>query len=380
MDDSAPVSTVEYGGMTIASVGTSAEETKAFQEHVKADAAKAEKTEKAPSPKERASEAARELGKRGGKAAAEARERAKDAPPEKETTEPEKQAKPEASKAAEGEEEDEHLSDRARKRVEKATREAAEHRRTLEAERREREAERARYEARLAALETRGGRDERQPERQPERAQPQGKPRMEDFENYEEYLDARDSWNRDEWTRESGRRHAAEQEVATVKAHVDDFLKHVNTEFIDTLDQDMVQRLRPVHFMGEGEQLGSDNLLATEIMYLRREAKPVLQYLSDHPEAFDYFRGLFNPNDPRGSHMHIRVAVHRLAASLGSRSDATTGTPPEKGDRPSKVETSRAHPPVKPVTGAPHIAEGDSAPRPEDDFDSWYRRQPKKRA
>lgn len=383
--------TIDHGGMTITSVGVSEADAKASlaQEHPDEPAeGKPDKPAKAEKPaKLSPSDHARELGKRGGKAAAAARAEAK--PEEKpEKLEPgakpapakEKSAGEEVEPDEPDEDDDAPLSKRAQRRVEVATRKQAEARREAAEAKQALERERARYEAELAeARRGRGDAKEPDPRRradgpQDPRTASDGRPREEDFEKFSDYLDARDEYNRKEWERDHQRRQHAEREVTNVQSYVQDFVKHVPKEMLSDLDPELVE-MKPIWFLGDDEPIQIENLVATEILYLRDKAPAVLKHLSDHPEEIARLKGLRN-------HPDVRLEVQLLARTLGSRSDATAGDPPDSGEQAPKPARSKANPPVRPVTGAPHVADGDPTPRPEEenDFDAWYRRNHKKRA
>jgi hypothetical protein len=389
MDDaSSSVTTVDHGGMTLTSVGVSEADVKTSLTQTTTDADPKGADDKPDKPEKKAkltpSDHARALGQRGGKAAAEKRAadggKASDDEPEPATAKADSKAAERPGPAADDEGEDlpdDKLTERQRRRVEVATRKQAEARRELERERAERAAERQRYEAELAAHRVRGDRpaEAREgAERQEWSAQPDhsGKPREEDFERHSDYLDARDDWNRKEWTREQERQRHAEREVHTYKGHVDEFLRHVTPELKEEIDPELLEA-RPYFLMGDGEPLTPDNIIAAEIVFTGKQAPAVLRHLSSNLKELQRLRSLRN-------HADIRVEVQVLARTLGSKTDATAGDPPVEGERASKPATSKAHPPVRPVTGQPFIADGEAGPREGEDFDAWYRRTEKKRA
>jgi hypothetical protein len=387
MDDTG-ISTIEHGGMTLTSTGVTEKDAKASLAQSDAQDApeKPEKEAKADKPKKLGpSDHARELGKRGGKAAAERRaEAAKEAPAAEEPVKardgqegPEEEPEPEEGAEA-ADKDEEPLSKRAQRRIEVATRKQAEARRELEAERaraRQLEAEVAAYRVRGEGSRGESAKDGAADRREQPVGDPSGKPRIGDFDDHEDYLDARDKWNRDEWERDLQRRHHAASTVDTVKSHVDTFLKHVTPELRERIDPELLD-MTPTWFMREGQQITADNLIANEAIYLREQGPAVLEYLSEHLEELQRLRALgTHPGSLRRTHEAIRVRMGIIAGILGSKSDATAGDPPDEGDGAPKRQTSKASPPVRPVTGAPHIADGDGAPREGDDFDAWYRRQ-----
>ncbi len=162
------------------------------------------------------SKAASDLGKRGGKAAAQARAaKEEEEAPEKE--EPEPKAKPAAETPDEGEDDDEDEGDepsrksRAAERVKQATREAAEAKRDAARLRQENEELRK---ARTTPVE---------PAVRPEPVKAAEKPSWEsgEFKDWDQFMDARDKWNRSEWTREQAKEQAQraerEQVIGTVR-------------------------------------------------------------------------------------------------------------------------------------------------------------------
>lgn len=371
MEDSGAISTVEHEGMTITSVGVSEADVKAGLESATSDEPKGdEKPEKPKSPKERASDAARELGKRGGKAAAARRAEAANAPPA-----PEKGATTETPREgdeAEGEEgpDDAPLPKRAQRRVEQATRQAAEHRRQLEAERQER----ARLEARLAALEVaregKGAEGRQQPGERPPQRPAHEKPREEDFERYSDYLDARDEWNDRERDRRQQREQYAHGEVERYKHYTDRFVAALKPVMDDVSDE--LLGMRPYYMMEDHHgPVRADNLIAAELAFLAEKGPAVMRHLTDNPEELRRLRSLGT------DHPSIRVEIQVLARTIGSQADATTGDPPAPGERASKPAQSRAHPPVRPVSGSAPVATGEGV-RDGEDFDSYIRRTGKR--
>jgi hypothetical protein len=391
MDDTTGLSTVEHGGMTLTSVGVSAEDIKtSLAQTSEAKEAPDKPAKDAKPAKQTVSDHARELGKRGGKAAAEKRAEAKgkagsdgddSAPAEgrerrQEAVATAPKGTPEEGEDSGDEAKDEELTRRQRRRVEVATRKQAEARRELEAERQARAAERARYEADLAARSRqeapRGEADARGGAAAHAERDSPGKPREEDFERYSDYLDARDEYNRKQWTQEQERLQHAEREVHTYRGHVDNFLQHAGPDLMEEIDPELLD-IKPYFMLGDNEPVTPDSLIAGEIVYLGEHAPAVMRHLSDNLDELQRLRAL-------RSHADIRVELRVLARTLGSRSDATAGSSPEKGEQAPKPATSRAHPPVRPVTGAPHVADGDPQPREGEDFDAWMRRTSKKGA
>lgn len=357
---------VTHGGFTLSGDGA-------------AEAVETLKAAEAPAEDE-VSKAASELGRRGGKAAAEARaeikakpikdkepaEKKAEAPAEKPA--PKAAAEPEGDEApADSEEPDSEAArrSRARQRVEEATRKAAEERRERERIARERDELRQR----LDRLER-----ERQAPQPAEarRAEPDGprKPQPQDFEDYEQYLDARDQWNRQEWQRETEERQRAEKRAESITSKVRSFQAKVQeaggADFLAEISED-VQALRPTIALQPGEPPTGANFLADALLLQSEHAPALMRHLSDHPREFQRIAEL-------GSPYQIAMEVGRLAGILESRgAGATAGASPATG-QPASKPASKAPPPVRPVTGAPSAAAGDYY-REGEDFDSWNKRQ-----
>ena len=373
MED-AGVSTIEHGDMTLTSVGVDSDTIKESLASTAEGKAKAEPKEAADKPaKLSPSDHARELGKRGGKAAAEKREAAEKEP--EKAPEARQEAKPKPDESTDEELADEKLTERQRKRVEQATRRQAEIRRELDAEKRERQVERQRYEAELAAHRVNGsqrGQDKPNGHAEPERASrpSEGKPSPADFESYEEYLDARDSYNRQSWEREHSSHQYADEQVKKVREHVGTFLQHVKPEVVDDWDPDL-RAAEPYYMASDPNSLSADSFIVGEAIYAGPAGPAILTHLSNHPEELRRVRSMKSAVD-------IRVEIMVLARTLGSRTDATAGDPPASGERAPKPSLSKANPPVRPVTGAPSIAEGESGPKEGESFDSWMSRTQKR--
>jgi hypothetical protein len=206
---------------------------------------------------------------------------------------------------------------------------------------------------------------------QPER-DPSEKPNPKDFDDYEQYLDARDQHNRSQWQREQERTRHAETTVSQIKAHLDAARQAMTPEVYEAISPDLLQ-IEPYFALSEGAPLTVDNLIMGEVVYAREKGPAVLKHLSEHPEELQRLRAL-------RTHPDIRVEVRYLAKTLGSTPDAIAGDPPGDGERPPKAATSKAAPPFRPVSGAPHIADGDESPRENEDFDAWHRRTSKRAA
>ena len=113
--------------------------------------------------------------------------------------------------------------------------------------------------------------------------------------------------------------------------------------------------LVPHYELPDGTRPSIENFIATEIV-MSDHGPEVALYLSDHPEEFQRLAALRTPRD-----------VSREVAKLEVRLEgASTGTPPPR--------TSKASPPVKPVNGAPFVADADGL-RPGESADDYIRRR-----
>lgn len=323
------------------------------------------------------SDAASELGKKGGAAAAKAKKAAKraeakaakDAALEAETNddeegkpttpdqdapddEPEaKEAKPDAEEDAPEEKDTPEKRKRdARTRVLEATRTAAEAKRDRDAAR----AEADRLRAEIAALKAPAK------EAKPERAETPGGPGEPQEENYDNYRDFVRDLARWEIKQENENRRVQEQRQAVDKRLMDQVDKFRETVG-ETLDQysPEVLNLRTEFQLQEGERPSGENWIANELFSSPESAPTLMLHMTEHPEVLQRLAALPTPRD-----------VSREMAMIETRLEvAKTGTPDTR-----REEVSRAHPPVRPVTGVSGIGDADPAPKEGESFDSWYRR------
>lgn len=340
MSAESTVVSVEHQGFNIESVGTP-EST--IRESLKIPA---------KDPESDLSKAASELGKKGAAAAAEKRAAKKaetedvGTPEEKPTEQVEKvEAKPEKEpevKAEPEEKPEEDLKGRAKLRVEQATRDAAQARR---------EAQQARE--RAEALERRIAEQERPRQEAPQKAD--AAPVAEDFEKYEDFVEARSRWAaRQEmahYAREAYVQAQAEQHRRSVQTTVQTFSGKIQEAFkADAALRDRIeplaQSLVPTFMLSPEERIGASNVLADEIV---TSSNPIgiLTHFEEHPEDYDRIRTLQHPRD-----------VMREVARIEARLDRATAGTPQSTSQPASKPVSKAPAPVRPVTGAPHIADG----------------------
>jgi hypothetical protein len=313
-----------------------------------------------PEEKSPLSKAASELGKKGGEAAAKARkEAAKEAKPAEKAEETDDEPATEEGK-------EKPLGkprDDPRARMLEATRKEAE-------AKRERDAERARAERleRELAAERAARPAPPKPAAEPEKARPAEdiKPKADDFEDYEQFLDARDAYNRRQWERETEARAQVSARQRSVDSTVFSFnerlagVKADNPEFAAKFHEFMggvspeVRDLQPSFMRAEGQRPDASHVIADEI--IRSEHAPALMlHFTEHPEDLQRVKALRTPDD-------VKVEVRLIARGLEAATTVATSTEPE---------VSKAKPPVRPVTGSPHTA--DSEPDDDTPYDDHVR-------
>ena len=311
-------------------------------------------TEEGPEEKPDLSKSASELGKKGGEAAAKARAKAAKETPE----EPEEEDEPEAAKDEKPLGKPRHDP---RARVAQVTREHAETKRRLEAEQREKEELRRRLddvERRTRTPEERHEVEARESERKP--PEPPGKPKPEDFEEFEQYLEARDDWRdriremrqaveRDHHER-STRLHEVKMGFATALQETmqndGDFMERVSPE---------VAGLMPTFELDDGRRPSAKNWIADELVLSPKDAPALMLYLSEHPDEFQRIATL-------RSHREVTRELARLPLEA-----APAGTSPRGRN------VSKAFPPIRPVSGEPHVTQGEGSD--DESFNDFMRRE-----
>jgi hypothetical protein len=329
----APYASFTSDGLTVASNDETAEDIRANLESEEkpkdGDPSDPEQEEA-----DRVSRAAAELGRKGGKAAAEKRAAAPDkAEAEAEIDEGEPRAEKPLGKPR----------DDPRARMLEATRKESEAKRALADERRERErlaAEvrelRARVEAPPAPAPSAG------------RGLPgRPKPTEDEFDNYGDFVDARARYamqeefeTRSRAAEEQSQANARLQEIGSAvtafRARLAE-AKRADPEFADKLSPDLTN-LQPTFTLAPGQSVGSHNIIADEIVS-SEHAPDLMLHLTEHPDDLQRIAALSNSRE-----------IAREMAKLEARLDAaTSGTS-------SRRETSKAKPPVRPVTGSPTTA------------------------
>lgn len=263
----------------------------------------------------------------------------KAAPPEEEAAEEVK-----AEEKPDEKQEQEKRRRDARWRVEQATRQAAELKREREALRAENERLRALAEARTA------------PQEQPrQESRGDGRPTPDQFQSYEEYLDARDDFNKRQWTAEL--RANAEREIAQrqISEHVSQFQKAIQDEgesLASEVDPELLD-LEPSWVVRErGESVTPLNALADEIIAAGKQAPALLRYFSEHVE-----------DRQRLSTLPPYAFAREMGRIMAKLEGVTAAKPPEPPTyKPADFKPLRA------VSGAPHSA--DTSDEMEMDFDS----------
>lgn len=309
-------------------------------------------------PKDEVSEAASKLGKKGGEAAAKARkaaEKGKEAPETQETpegdTEPEKE--PEAPPVEKDRRGDPRFDPKAK--VAEVTLKMAEERKARQAaEDRARAAEAKLWAAEQArtgqpAQTTRDGQERREAPQQG--AQASERPKEEDFESYADFVDALTDWKVDQRDQKRQREYEAHQLAARHAAHIDGMVKGWNgtlakaaaadPEFMDYVAPALAEIGLPSRLLPEGERPDGRNWIADDLISAPDRAPDLLRYLTEHPDEHQRIAALSSPR-----------AITRELAILGRSAAATAGTGAAR-------EVSKAHPPVRPVTGTPHTADSE---------------------
>lgn len=313
------------------------------------------------------SEAASELGKRGAKAAAKARQKAakeaKKAEAEQAAEEPQETDEPEEQEAK-GEESEEEEAEEEDKKPPKNKRDART--RVLEATRQAAEAKRERDELRREVEYLRKSVEEarRPPQEQKEPAPQDGdkEPIEDDFDNYRDYVRAAARWEaRQEFkqqqearTREQQQRALDDRLVAQINKFGDAIRPHVDTFSPEVLALKTEFQLRP------GERPTASNWIANELFTDTENAPALMSHFTEHPDVLQRIAALPTPRDVT---REMAILVTRLTAASPTGSNGA-----------EREEVSKAKPPVKPVAGAPYVADGTKAPKEGEDFDAWLQR------
>jgi hypothetical protein len=357
-DTPAPYASVESDGFKVTSNSKSVEQLtedlKLTPEETPTEEVPAEPA-KDPEA-ERLAKAAAELGKKGGEATA-AKKRGLEHPgagPQKADSEEADANDPSGEAAA-----DKPLGkprDDPRARMLEATRAAAELKRQVAEERRERE----RLAAEVAAL--RAGKQEAPPPKPNGDAEPQ----QADFETYEDYVKATANYvarkaaaeHYEKQRQEAERRYMATAYQTAIESKIAEFqgrlrkTAETDPELMDRISPEVIG-LQPSFTLAQGERPGPTNVIADELIS-SEHAPALMLHFTEHPDDLQRIASLRTPRD-----------IAREMAKLEARLDAaTTATSP-------KPQVSKANPPVRPVTGAPHTV--DAEPGPDASYEDFKR-------
>lgn len=341
-----PVTQVTHDDMQVES---NSESEKEMKENFGSEE-KSKDSDPEPTEEEKASEAAAELGKRGGKATAEKRaaeEESKEEPAVDEgQAEEEESPSEKAIKALEEQEEDKAKRHEGqpkfdpRARVQEATRKLAD----------ERDRNRA-LEDRLARLEARaGGAPEPVAEAAPEKPVPQG------FATYEEYVEALTDWKTDEkikvLTEKAQKRAAIDAQTASTVDKVTRFNERIteatqaDPQMLEKVDPEILE-MRPTFLLPPNIPPQAENDIA-QALFVSKHSAALMMHLSQNPTELRELRSL--PDTAA-----VMLAMGALEARVtGQPTPAPTPKP-----APGPVAVSQAKPPVRPISGSPQRTEED---------------------
>jgi len=208
-------------------------------------------------------------------------------------------------------------------------------------------------------------------QQQPQTQQPQasakqstdGRPQAENFDDFEQYLDARDEWNRKNWSeqleKQQAERRQQDEGYRAFNQRMDEFKSKADFTQDPNISRDILE-LTPVFMLEKGAPVTAENVMGDWLIFHPNDAMAVGRYLSEHEDEFQRIAALSNGD-----------LVYTEMAKVAGKAEAFSVKPEEvkaKG-------VSKAKPPVKPVSGAPYIADdGHEGPKPGEDFDSWLRR------
>jgi len=352
-DEIGPIATVSHDGFSISSNESSAKDIKANLESEPAplDGTPEEAEEsKEKEAKKKRSEAASELGKAGGKAAAEARKAQDDLDDEEEAPEA-KEPEKKAVEAPEDEEEPSKGNPRrdAKARIQQLARERAEER-----------SKRVALEARLEALEAAKAPPKPEPTPEP------GKPQPDQYETYEQYVEALTDHKMEERIRKMAKeaqdRQRVDAHTKSVIERVDGFNERIKgePELMERVDPRLLD-LQPTFTLPPGKTPGPQNDLAEEIVSSPM-APRLLMYLTENEGEVRRILALPNSRE-------ITRAIAHLEAKL---EEGPAPIPPHTSQEGSvkQFTFSKAAPPVTPIKGSPSVTEDDA----DDDtpFDKHY--------
>jgi fused signal recognition particle receptor len=200
------------------------------------------------------------------------------------------------------------------------------------------------------------------------------KPRSENFEEYEDFVDARARWAARQELSSKAKENAAKQaaqrgeeaKAQRFRTFAERWQKaaEANPEFVDRVKESEVGNVRPVsaYPREEWSALPAEEkaraFVAEEI--ISSDVAPrLLLHLSEHPEEFQRIASL----PPHEVVRQIAILETRLNA-------APAGT--------AQAEVSKAKPPIRPVMGSPHTAT-DEEPDDPDAYIAWANARDRRR-
>ena len=193
------------------------------------------------------------------------------------------------------------------------------------------------------------------------------KPTPEQYQTYEEYIDAFTDWKTDrriaQFQEKSRRDASAEQQTRTMMGRVEAFRDRIaaateaDPESLERVDPE-IQGLRPTFMLAPNERPGPENDIA-QAVFESEYSMELMLHLSAHPEEMVRLAGL--PDS---------FAVARAMGALEAK--VTAAPRPRLGPAPEReAPASRAKPPVKPLSGSAQHAEEDVSD--DMDFDDHMR-------
>jgi len=319
------------------------------------------------------SEAAAALGKKGGKAAAEKKAEVRksqgldvDEHPEEETETEEKPEKPEEKEGEEPEKLGKPRHD-PKARMLEATRKEAEAKRDRDRIKAEKDALQAKHDALQRELEA-----ARAPKEPPKPVEAPTKPVRASYASDEDYIEAIAAHKAEEKVKEYETKRETERQIKEYSGTLDAILgknAKIEKEYAKTdpeylskvSDEVKAIALKPSFALDLHEVPNADNVIADELFNSDTLAPVLKVHLSEHPEDLERIRNL-------QSWQEVQVEMRLLARTLNGA--VSTATVP-KG-------SSKAKPPVQPVTGLPAASDPDIYG--DIDFDTFAQRRSKKRA
>lgn len=278
--------------------------------------------------------------------------------PEKAASEPEKDSEapePQESAPVEGKQ-PKRPRDDPKARVAEATRNAAEAKKRIDEVQRRAEAAEAELQ-RIRASQM--ARQEPEQPKQSSKPQPDGRPKLDDFDSIEDHAEAMAKWVRKverEAEESAAKARAYEQfRQKRVTTFADKMSKHLEADpqFWERVSPDVVN-LRPLSVMDENEPKGPLNLLAEHFL-TSDDPAALIQYFSDSPEEVKRFSQF-------QTEAQFWREVGKVETRIGSAATTASATVPE---------ISKAAPPARPVTGGPPTGSPDPNKMTFEEYAKW---------